>query len=114
ENEKEIWLEKTENKKTNIIRLHQGGFHWQNHLKRDIAQVFQITKNMKKVFKGKKIKIHNVYVSAYKPVDDWEQLKKPLHLEDKNTPIKMQMYYITKDSKEQVISQLQQSLHLTP
>src|SRR5699024_12297831 len=49
---KEIWLEKTEKNKSNVIRLQQGGFDWKNHLKRDIAQVFQITKNMKKILRS--------------------------------------------------------------
>ncbi|HLQ70902.1 MAG TPA: rhomboid family intramembrane serine protease, partial [Bacillota bacterium] len=114
ENEKEIWLEKTEHKRTNIIRLQQGGFDWKNHLKHDIAQVFQITKSMKKLLAGKEVMIHNIYISAYEPVDDWEQLKKPLQLEEKNSPIKMQVYYLTDTTKEKELHKLQETLSLTP
>ncbi|HLR01138.1 MAG TPA: rhomboid family intramembrane serine protease [Virgibacillus sp.] len=111
---KEIWLEKTEKNKSNVIRLQQGGFDWKNHLKRDIAQVFQITKNMKKILRSKEIMIYNIYISDYEPVDEWEQLKKPLKLEEKHHPIKMQIYYLTNKTKESELHRLQQDLTLMP
>lgn len=114
ENEKEIWLEKTEKKKTNVIRLQQGGFDWKNHLKRDIAQVFQKTKSIKNLFKGKEVAIHNIYISAYEPVDDWDLLKKPLQLDEKKNPVRMQVYYITNESMNHELTRLQNTLTLIP
>lgn len=113
ENQKEIWLEKTEQKKTNIIRIQQGGFDWKNHLKRDVAQVFQITKSMKKMLAGKEVIIHNIYISRHEPIDDWEQLKRPLQLEEKKHPIKMHVYYITNESKNNELNRLQDMLALS-
>lgn len=113
ENEKEIWLEKTEHKETNVIRIQQGGFDWKNYLKRDIAQVFQLTKRMRKLFTGKRVTIHNLYVSAYEPVDEWDQLKKPLKLDEKGRPVKMYVYYITAETKEHELSRLRDALSLT-
>ncbi|QGS68869.1 hypothetical protein CV093_11830 [Oceanobacillus sp. 143] len=75
ENADEIWLEKYANKKSTIIRLAHKGFDWQNHLRKDIAQVFQTVHNMQKMVKGKNIELHNVYVATNAPVDDWERLK---------------------------------------
>lgn len=48
---------------------------------------------MKRLLPGKHIEIHIVYVSAYAPVDEWEMLKKPLQLNEKN-PQNMQIYYL--------------------
>src|SRR5699024_6672185 len=114
ENEKEIWLEKTEKNKTNVIRIQQGGFDWKNHMKRDIANVFQITKGMKKLFAGKNIFIHNIYISADEPVDDCEQLKKPLQVEETKHPIKMHVYYISAKSKDNEVNRLEKSLAIAP
>jgi rhomboid protease GluP len=43
----EIWLEKYENKISKIVRFVHKGFDWKNHLKRDIAQVFQKSQSIK-------------------------------------------------------------------
>src|SRR5699024_5308841 len=85
-----------------------------NHLKQDIAQVFQITKSMKKLFAGKEVMIHNIYISGYEPVDDWEQLKKPLQLDEKNSPLKMHVYYFTGKSIDNELTRLEETLSLTP
>jgi len=97
ENADEIWLEKYENKTSKLVRLAQKGFDWKNHLKRDVAQVFQKTKAMKKLLRGKKIEVYNVYISSHAPVDDWEALKKPMLLNEKKMPLKMKVYYIEKE-----------------
>lgn len=91
--EDEVWLEKTEHRKTKVIRLFHKGFDWKNHLKKDIAIVFQKTKAMKKQLLSKNIEIFNIYVTSMPPVDDWEILKKPLQLKEKN-PLKMKVYYL--------------------
>lgn len=93
EKQEEIWLEKLENKTSKVIRFVQQGFDWKNYLKRDIAIVFQKTKAMKRLLPGKHVEIHNVYISAYSPIDDWEMLKKPMKLNEKN-PLTMQVYYL--------------------
>src|SRR5690625_703875 len=99
EKAEELWLEKYENKKSVVIRFLHHGFDWKNHLKKDIAQVFQRTKAMKRLLAGKHIEIHNVYVSNYPPVDDWESLKKPMQLKEKN-PLKMKVYYLSENDLE--------------
>lgn len=108
ENAEEIWLEKHENKKTTIIRLVHNGFDWQNHLRQDIARVFQTVHNMQRIIKGKNIELHNVYVTANAPVDDWERLKKPMQLKEKR-PIKMKVYYLDEENFDQEIQRLQAS-----
>ncbi|WP_077326979.1 rhomboid family protein [Virgibacillus siamensis] len=94
EGDEEIWLEKYEKKKSDVVRLIHRNFQWKNHLKRDIAAVFQKTKAMKRFLRGKQIIIHNVYIASDSPVDDWEILKKPMQLNEKN-PLHMNVYYLT-------------------
>lgn len=91
----EIWLE--QRKKKRLVRIIRKGFDWQNHLRKDIAIVFQQLKNMKKFFNRKNYEIHNIYVSKYSPVDDWEVLKKPMQLKMKK-PIKMRVYYFDENN----------------
>src|SRR5699024_11029840 len=99
----EIWLEKYEKNTSKVIRILHQGFDWKNHLKKDIGQVFQQTKAMKQLLVGKTIQIYNVYIASHAPVDDWEILKKPLQLNEKNTP-KMKIYYITKSNSNEELS----------
>lgn len=105
----ELWLEKYENNTSKVIRILHQGFDWKNHLKRDIAQVFQQTKAMKQLLLGKKIEIFNVYISSHTPVDDWEVLKKPIQLNEKNSP-NMQVYFITDDNEAEEFSRLEMGL----
>ncbi|MCM3396764.1 MULTISPECIES: rhomboid family intramembrane serine protease [Oceanobacillus] len=108
-NTNEIWLEKYVNKRSNVIRLIQKGFDWKNHLKRDIAIVFQKAKAMKKLLAGKHIELYNVYISSHAPVDDWESLKKPMQLKEKN-PIKMKVYYLDNEGSIEEFDRLQTDL----
>lgn len=90
----EIWLEKLVDKTSRIVRISTIGFDWKNHLKKDVAIVFQKTKAMRKLLQGKHVEVHNVYISPHTPIDSWEILKKPMIVQEKN-PIKMNVYYLS-------------------
>ncbi|WP_067730420.1 rhomboid family intramembrane serine protease [Oceanobacillus damuensis] len=115
ENANEIWLEKYENKTSQVIRFVHKGFDWKNHLRRDIAQVFQKSKSLKRLLIGKRIELYNVYVSSHAPVDDWHVLKKPMQLKEKN-PLKMKVYYLDNEDSDNELKRLQDDLDfsLTP
>lgn len=108
----ELWLEKHENKISKVIRLYHKGFDWKNHLKTDIARVFQRTKAMEKMLLGKTIEVFNIYISSHTPVDDWEDLKRPLQLNEKN-PIRMKVFYFTEDNFYEEFGRLQENIDLT-
>lgn len=67
----EIWLEHKKSKR--IVRLIRKGFDWQNHLRKDIAIVFQQLKSLKKVINTKTMKyiismfqdIHQLMIGKY-------------------------------------------------
>ncbi|GAB4073447.1 rhomboid protease YqgP [Barrientosiimonas marina] len=102
----ELWLERHKGKTSQVIRLFHGGYDWKNHLKQDIGQVFQKVKTMKQYLKGKHIEIHNIYITAHSPVDDWNVLKKPMQLNEKN-PIRMRVYYLSDDAQAEELAKLQ-------
>src|SRR5699024_9491238 len=70
-----------------------------NHLKNDIAHLFQQVRNLRRQLGSKNIQIYNVYISSLEPVDDWEKLKEPLQLKERN-PLKLKVYYMTEETRE--------------
>ena len=111
----EVWLEKDSRKGTNIVRFIHHGFDWKNHLKSDIASVFQRVKMMKDIFTGKNINIYNIYVTEHEPVDDWESLKKTMVLKDKK-PLHMNIFYMAgdEDNLKSEESRLFHKIDVTP
>jgi len=93
----EIWIEKYEKRISKVIRLAHKGYDWKNHLKQDIMHVFQKVHTMRRYFIGKTVQLYNVYISSHAPVDDWEDLKRPLRFNKKNT-LSMQLYYLDQDN----------------
>src|SRR5699024_12582433 len=79
-NDKEIWHEKYEHKTSKIVRLFQGGFDGRNHLKNDIAVVFQKVTSMQRLLLGTRIVSHNAYIASHEPVDGWQSLQNPIQL----------------------------------
>jgi rhomboid protease GluP len=69
--QEELWLEKTENKQAQIIRLLRYNLDWSNWLQRDIEVTANNGERIRKKFAKGEIKILNLYFSAYPPVDDY-------------------------------------------
>src|SRR5690625_221775 len=90
----ELWLNKKDKKSSSIIRIIQQGFDWKNHLKKDIASVFQRVEQMKNILSGKSIQIYNIYITKFPPVDSWEVLKKPMQLKSKKS-LQMNIFYLS-------------------
>src|SRR5699024_1056964 len=111
-NQKEIWLERYHHKQSQVIRLLDHGFDWKNHLKKDIAVVFQKTKAVRRLLQGKHIQVYNVYVTDFPPVDNWEELKNPMQLNEKN-PVKMNIYYLEDENKQTELNRLYQAVNGT-
>lgn len=111
EQREEIWLEKQVNKTSYVIRLVHKEFYWMNELKKDIALAFQRTKAVRRMLR-KQIEIKNVYVAKQAPVGEWENLKKPMQLKERN-PIKMQVYYMDEEDISEEKEQLNKDLNLS-
>lgn len=111
-NVNELWLNKSEQKGSTVIRIIQRGFDWKNHLKMDISSVFQRVEKMKHFLTGKQIRIYNVYITEYSPIDDWEALKKPLQIKEKKD-VQMKVFYLSESNFTEEYARLLKQINST-
>lgn len=97
EQNEEIWLEKYENRTSKVMRLTTRGFDWTNELKRDITNSINRIRSMGRLLIGKSVEFKSIYISEYAPVDDWQEVKKPLILKG-SKQINIQVYYMNKEN----------------
>lgn len=72
QNQKELWLEKRENKHAQIIRLLRHDLDWSNWMQQDIERTAANGEGIRKQITRSELNVYNIYVSAYPPVDDYE------------------------------------------
>ncbi|MDQ0197301.1 rhomboid family intramembrane serine protease [Neobacillus ginsengisoli] len=78
ENQKELWLEKLENKKAPIVRLLLHNIDWSNSMQRDIEFTAANGERIRKQIGRREITVVNIYISEFPPVDEYEyRLEKP-------------------------------------
>lgn len=76
EDQKEVWLENDKEKKFPIIRFMRYDFDWANVLKKDLQRTALNGENIRKQLVKKEAAIFNIYVSQFKPVDEYQSLIK--------------------------------------
>ncbi|SDM18625.1 rhomboid protease GluP [Bacillus sp. OK048] len=72
ENQKELWLEKVENKKAPIIRLLRIDLDWSLSMQRDIEFTASNGEKVRKQIGRGELTVVNIYISQFPPVDDYE------------------------------------------
>ncbi|MED1468240.1 rhomboid family intramembrane serine protease [Bacillus salipaludis] len=78
DNQKELWLEKLENKNAPIVRLYNQDLNWSNSMQRDIEFTAANGENIRKQLRRGDLNMANIYISSYPPVDEYEyRLEKP-------------------------------------
>src|SRR4051794_10635469 len=78
ENQKELWLEKLENKKAPIIRMLLHDLDWSNAMQRDIEFTAVNGERVRKQIGKNELNVLNIYVSKFPPVDEYKyRLEKP-------------------------------------
>jgi rhomboid protease GluP len=89
ENQKELWLEKIENKKAPIIRMLLHNLDWSNAMQRDIEFTAANGEKVRKQIGRHELNVVNIYVSQYPPVDEYEfRLTQPFfHSEANRTTV---------------------------
>ena len=89
ENQKELWLEKIENKKAPIIRLLLHNLDWSNAMQRDIEFTAANGERVRKQIGRHELNVVNIYVSQFPPVDEYEfRLNKPfVHIDGNKTMV---------------------------
>lgn len=76
EDQREVWLENDKEKKYPIIRFMRYDFDWANVLKKDLQRTALNGENIRKQLVKKEAEIFNVYVSQFKPVDEYQSIIK--------------------------------------
>ena len=85
ENQKELWLEKLENKKAPIIRILLHDLNWSNAMQRDIEFTASNGERVRKQIGKRELNVLNIYVSQFPPVDEYEyRLAKPFVFPQEN------------------------------
>ncbi|MEW9107739.1 MAG: rhomboid family intramembrane serine protease [Cytobacillus gottheilii] len=83
EGDKELWLEKMENKQLQVIRLLRYDLDWSSWMERDIEHTAANGERIRKQLAKKQLGILNIYISPYPPVDDYEyRLEAPFQLQE--------------------------------
>ncbi|MDF2789165.1 MAG: serine protease of Rhomboid family [Neobacillus sp.] len=78
ENQKELWLERLENKKAPIVRLLRQDLDWSNSMQRDIEFTASNGEKVRKQLGHGELSILNIYISQFPPVDEYEyRLERP-------------------------------------
>lgn len=78
DNQKELWLEKIENKKAPIIRMLLHNLDWSNSMQRDIEFTASNGERVRKQIGRHELNVINIYVSQFPPVDEYQfRLAKP-------------------------------------
>jgi rhomboid protease GluP len=72
ENQKELWLEKLENKKAPILRLVRIDLDWSNSLQRDIEFTASNGEQIRTQIGRGELSVVNIYISQFPPVDEYE------------------------------------------
>lgn len=83
--ESEIWLEKMEHKQVQVVRLLCTNLDWSNWMQRDIEHTAGNGERIRKRLNKRQIRMLNIYVTAYPPVDDYQfRIEKPYIFDEKN------------------------------
>src|SRR4051812_19202466 len=72
ENQKELWLEKIENKNAPIIRMLLHDLDWSNAMQRDIEFTAANGEKVRKQIGKSELNVLSIYVSKFPPVDEYE------------------------------------------
>jgi rhomboid protease GluP len=72
EGQNELWVEKLENKKAQIVRILLGRQDWSNSMQRDIEFTAANGENIRKQLGRNELTVMNIYVSPFPPVDDYQ------------------------------------------
>lgn len=79
----EVWLVNEETKPRQIVRFVRRDLDWAGELRRDVAKTVMLFENIRTSLHYREVEGKNIYVSLYPPVDEWEDLQKPLAANNK-------------------------------
>ncbi|WP_428909112.1 rhomboid family intramembrane serine protease [Niallia sp. Krafla_26] len=76
--QKEIWLENTNSKEPQVVRILLHPLDWSTWMQRDIGLTLVNSERVRKQLRKRSLHVFNIYVTPYPPVDDYEfRIHKP-------------------------------------
>jgi rhomboid protease GluP len=100
ENQKELWLERLENKKAPIVRLLRQDLDWSNSMQRDIEFTALNGEKVRKQLGRGELSIVNIYITQFPPVDDYEYRLKDPYLFSQGKKTRVNSVLLTSDQYE--------------
>ncbi len=76
EEHSEIWLETIRKQNVNVIRLVATDLDWSNWMKQDIEIAGMQAEKLRRLLYRRNLRMLNIYISPFPPVDDYEHLLK--------------------------------------
>ena len=110
DNQKELWFEKVENKKAPIIRILHQELNWSNAIQRDIEFTAANGESIRKQLGRGELKVINIYISQYPPVDDYEYRLAEPYIEPDGNKTSVRSYIFANGQYETGFQKLSQQL----
>ncbi|MFA9455793.1 rhomboid family intramembrane serine protease [Halalkalibacter sp. AB-rgal2] len=76
--DQEVWLVNEKSKPRQIVRFVRRDLDWAGELRRDVEKAVILFESIRTRLHYREVEGKNIYVSLYPPVDDWEDIQKPL------------------------------------
>jgi rhomboid protease GluP len=111
--EKEVWLEVEDAKETTAIRIIRRDTDWSNYIARDVEKLAKQGEKIRKELRSRKLKILNVYISDFLPVENDQDVLEKAYLTKKNR-IKIQSFIIdSEDGSKSGLEKLSEALQIS-
>ena len=108
--EKEIWLEKENSNETTVVRVFRRDMDWSNYIARDLEKLAKDSEKIRKEFKSRRLKIINIYISTFLPVDSYENFLEKI-LVTKNNRVSIETFIIDNETENRLgVSKLSELL----
>ncbi|WP_077601316.1 rhomboid family protein [Oceanobacillus sojae] len=108
----EIWMERKAGRKSDIIRVKPQTFDWANQLRQDSQIAYQQMQRIRQAIASVNTELYLIYIAEEHPVDEWEELKKPLGEGNKKSP-RMHIYYLDREDEESELSIISHDLNIS-
>lgn len=111
--EREVWLEVEDAKETTVVRIIRRDTDWSNDIARDVEKLAMQGKKIRKELKSRKLKILNVYISDFLPVDHYQDVLERAYLTEKNR-IEILSFIVNCEEGDKLgLGKLSESLQIT-
>lgn len=111
--EREVWLEVEDAKETTAVRITRRDTDWSSDITRDVEKLAMQGKKLRKELKSRKLKILNVYILDFLPVDNYQDVFERTYLTEKNR-IEIQSFIVDCDEGNNLgLEKLSESLQIT-